>query len=259
GVGGAQNHIGTVGRYLSRLGYRTAVACNEESGLIARYAPWATVFPIPIVYGFSPVKDVAFFGGLLRLLRREQFDIIQLSAAKAGLYGRLAARLAGVPVIIYRAGGFPFHEFMKPTLRHALILLEKMLSRWATDMVISVSDEDRRAVVAAGIIPAHRITTMPNGVDVSRPLQDRASARQALGLPPDAQVVGMVGRLSPQKAPTDFLRVAARIVRTMPDVTFIVAGDGPLREGLERLAADLGLADRVRFLGMRDDIPMILA
>jgi len=259
GVGGAQTHIGTVGQRLSRLGYRPAVVCNEESGLIARYSPWATVFPIPIAYGFSPGEDVAFFSRLLRLLRRERFDVVQLSAAKAGLYGRLAARLAGVPVIIYRAGGFPFHEFMKFPLRRTLILLEKILSRWATDMVISVSDEDRRAVVAAGVIPAHRITTIPNGVDVSRPLQDRTSSRQALGLAADAPVVGMVGRLSPQKAPADFLRLAARIVRTMPDVTFVVAGDGPLREGLELLAADLSLAGRVRFLGMRDDIPMILA
>src|SRR5262249_6780454 len=204
---------------------------------------------------FSPGGDVAFFGRLVRLLRRERFDVVQMSAAKAGLYGRLAARLAGVPVIIYRAGGFPFHEFMKPTLRRALIILEKVLSRSATDMVISVSDEDRRAVVAAGIIPAHRITTIPNGVDVSRPVQDRTRSCQSLCLAPDVPVVGMVGRLCPQKAPADFLRVAARIVRTLPDVTFVVAGDGPLREGLGLLAADLGLAHRVRFLGVRDDIP----
>ncbi len=259
GVGGAQNYVETAVRRLGQMGYRMAVVCNDEPALLARYAPCAEVFPIPIVLGLSPWTDLRFFLRLLRLLRRERFDVVQTSAAKASLYGRLAARLAGVPVVIFRAGGFPFHGFMHPVLQWLLITTEKAMSRWCTDMVVSVSEEDRRDVVARGIIPADRIRTIQNGTDAHRAMPERQEARRALGLDAQVPVVGMVGRLSRQKSPDDFLRVAALVAREVPQATFLLVGDGPMRGALERLAADLGIAGQVSFLGVRNDVPLVLA
>ncbi len=259
GVGGAQNYVETAVRRLGQMGYRTAVVCNHEPALVARYGPHAEVFPMPIPYGFSPRGDLQFFMRLLRLLRRERFDVVQTSAAKASLYGRLAARLAGVPVVIFRAGGFPFHSFMHPLLRWLLITMEKAMSCWCTDMVVSVSEEDQRDVVARGIIPSDRIMTIQNGVDSHREPLDRQDARRVLGLGAEVPVVGMVGRLSRQKAPDDFLRVAALVAQEVPVATFLVVGDGPMREDLERMAADLGIAGQVRFLGVRNDVPLLTA
>jgi len=259
GIGGAQAYVESVIQRLGQLHYRPAVACNAEPTLVARYAPWAEVFPIPIPYGVSPWHDLCFFVRLLRLLRRERFDIVQTSAAKASLYGRLATRLVGVPVVIFTAHGFPFHDFMHRLLRWGLITLEKVLSRWCTDMVVSVSEADRRYAISKGIVPADRIVTIQNGIDLDRPIPKHDDARRALALDPQAPVVGMVGRLSRQKAPEDFLRVAALVAREFPDAIFLVAGDGPLRDSLERLAANLGIANQVRFLGFREDIPLMMA
>src|SRR5262245_23920428 len=142
GVGGAQAYVEMLAGRLRNLGCQVAVVCNDEPRLVARYAQSAEVCPIAIPYGFSPWGDLKFFMSLMRLLRRERFDIVQTSAAKASLYGRLAARLAGVPVVIFTAHGFPFHDFMSPLLRCLLITLEKFMSRWCTDMVISVSETD---------------------------------------------------------------------------------------------------------------------
>jgi glycosyltransferase involved in cell wall biosynthesis len=164
-----------------------------------------------------------------------------------------------VPVVIFTAHGFPFHEFMHPVLRITLMSLEKCMSRWCTDMVVSVSDADRRYAVDAGVVSAGRITTIQNGIDLRMAFPDVQLARQMLGLDVQARVLGMVGRLSQQKAPQDFLRAAALVVREFPDAIFLVIGDGPLRADLEQLAASLGIADRVRFLGFRSDIPLVMA
>jgi len=259
GVGGAQTYVETVALGLGRLGYRVAVACNDDPALVARCAAVADVFPLAVPYGVSPWRDLRYFRHLLGFLRRERFDIVQTSAVKASLYGRLAARLAGVPVVIFTAHGFPFHEYMHPVLRGALQTLERLMSRWCTDMVVSVSEADRRDAVAAGIVPPGRITTIQNGIDVSPSTPEGPAARRALGLDARAPVVGMVGRLARQKAPGDFLRAAALVAREFPAATFLVVGDGPLRATLEGLARELGIADRVRFLGFRDEVPVVLA
>jgi glycosyltransferase involved in cell wall biosynthesis len=259
GVGGAQVYVESVVQRLVGLGYDVTVMCSDDPTVVARYARMARVHPTPIPYRAAPWSDVRFFVRLLRLMRRERFDVVQTSAAKASLFGRLAARLARVPVVIFTAHGFPFHDFMPLLPRLGLRMLERVMSRWCTDMVVSVSEVDRRAAVAEGIVPPERIITIQNGIDLGGPVAARAAARESLGLAPEGPVVGIVGRLAPQKAPADFLRAAALIAREVPAATFLVVGDGPLRSDLERLAGELGLDRQVRFLGFRDDVPRVLA
>jgi glycosyltransferase involved in cell wall biosynthesis len=259
GVGGAQAYVEMVAERLSNLGYRVAVVCNDEPRLIARYAASAEVYPMAVRYGFSLWGDLSFFMSLMRLLRRERFDIVQTSAAKASLYGRLAARLAGVPVVIFTAHGFPFHDSMRPLLRSLLIIMERVMSRWCTDMLISVSETDRHMAITNGIVPPQRAVTIHNGIDLHGQFPDRQIARQGLGLNPGLPVVGMIGRLSAQKAPDDFLRVASLVLRQLPDATFLVVGDGPLRRRVERQAISLGIAPSTKFLGFRDDVPLLMA
>ncbi len=258
GVGGAQVYVAGVARALAGKGYRVAVACPDDPALVTAYAGVADVFPLPVARRLSPWRDLRFLVALVRLLRRERFDVVQTSAAKASLFGRLAARLAGVPVVIFTAHGFPFHPFMTAPLRWTLETLERVMSRACTDMVVSVSETDRRDAVARGIVPATRIRTIPNGIVPAPPSLDGAAARRRLGLALDQPVVGTVGRLARQKSPEDVVRVAAHVVREIPAAAFLLVGDGPLRAGLERLARDLGVARNVRFLGVRDDVDAIL-
>jgi glycosyltransferase involved in cell wall biosynthesis len=110
-----------------------------------------------------------------------------------------------------------------------------------------------------GIVSPQRVVTIHNGIDMNRQFPDRETARRALGLDPRRPAVGMVGRLSRQKAPEDFLRVAVLVARKVPATTFVVVGDGPLRSQLEQLAASQGIGASTRFLGFRDDVPLVLA
>jgi starch synthase (maltosyl-transferring) len=101
-----------------------------------------------------------------------------------------------------------------------------------------------------------------NGIDLGRVPAfdlDRRRARRAAGLDPDRRLVAQVGRLEPQKDVPTYLAAAARIAARAPDVDFLVVGEGALRAGLEALADRLGIAARVRFTGVRDDVPALLA
>jgi glycosyltransferase involved in cell wall biosynthesis len=107
---------------------------------------------------------------------------------------------------------------------------------------------------------AGRIEIIENGIDLARyaPVHDRAALRRELGLDPARRYVATIARFHPIKDHATLVRGFAGAAATRPDVDLLLAGDGPLRSDLERLAAELGMADRVRFLGIRSDVPAVL-
>ena len=258
-IGGAQSWVAGITSRLSKMGYQVSIACPADAGSVARYCGCGEVIPIKVHYSkLTPWSDLRYFVELVSLLRARHFDIVHLSAAKAALYGRLAARAAGVPIVIYQAHGFPFHDFLTPAARITLATIEKLLSRYCTDMVVCCGQSVRAYALTHNIVPESRLVTIENGVVIPQNLPDREAARRTLGLAPETPVVVTVGRLARQKALDCFLRAAARVIRVVSGATFLVAGDGPLRAQLHALAERLGIADRVQFLGFRSDVPLIL-
>jgi glycosyltransferase involved in cell wall biosynthesis len=167
-------------------------------------------------------------------------------------WGRLAARLAGVPVIAsaLHSTGLPDHvEFLNRQLA-AL-----------TDAFIAVAQPHGRYLAEHEGCPAAKIRVVPNGVDTERfrpRVADRAF-RQALRLPADAPTVAIVAALRPEKNHELFLRAAALVHEQLPEARMLVVGNGVRRAALEQLSAELGLSKTVRFLGTRHDVPEILA
>jgi glycosyltransferase involved in cell wall biosynthesis len=259
GVGGAQSWVAGITSRLANMGYRVSIACPDDPGSVAHFEGCGEVIPIKVNYSkFTPWSDLRYFAKLVSVLRDRHFDVVHLSAAKAALYGRLAARAAGVPTVIFNAHGFPFHDFLNPAARITLATIEKLLSRYCTDMVVCCGEAVRAYALTHHIAPASRLVTIENGVEIPERLPERDSARRTLGLPSDAPVVVTVGRLARQKAPENFLQAAASVIREVPDTRFLVVGDGPLKSHLQTLAESLGIASRVHFLGFRDDVPLIL-
>jgi glycosyltransferase involved in cell wall biosynthesis len=206
----------------------------------------------------GPATDLAALRRLTALLRARRFDVVHTHTAKAGAVGRLAARRAGVGRIVHTYHGFPFHEFQSRARRGAYVALERRLGR-ITDLALAVGSGVAVEAVRRGLIPPDRIRTI--GVAVDRPLPmaldpvARRKARRALGLPPDATVVGAVGRLAYQKAPEDFL-AALRALRR-PGVVGVWVGGGELAGRVARLAAAQPHAP-VLLTGERDDVPTLL-
>lgn len=265
-VGGAQeNTIASVARvdpdrYESHLwiGPQTGsegslIADARARGIVVRVLPH-------LVREINPPKDIAVTLELRRLLARERFDVVHTHSSKAGIVGRIAAKLAGVPHIVHTVHGWGFHEHMNPLLRASYVTLERLLEPW-TRPLISVSERTTRVGLEEGIGDASTYRLIRSGIplDLFRPEPERGAAlREALGIPRADVVVGSVGRLSPQKNPLDFVRVAARLSEHRRDLTFLYVGDGPLREIVEEAIHRAGLADRIRLLGIRDDVPDLL-
>ena len=207
-----------------------------------------------------PLADAKAVVELVRLFRRERPDIVHTHSSKAGLVGRLAARIAGVPVVVHTVHGWSFHEGMSPPARAVAVALERLAARWTWPLVV-VCEVDAEIGVAAGIGHPAQYTVIRSAVDVGRLRRaagSRASARAALGIPEGVPVAGTVTRLCRQKDPETLLRAARLAAELRPDTRFVVVGDGPLRPQVERLLDELELRDHVTLLGRRSDVDALL-
>ena len=189
---------------------------------------------------------------LARLLRRWRPHVLHTHAWGTLVEGVVAGKLARVPVIVHGE-----HGTMETRRRN--VWVQRVVWRW-TDRVLSVSEMHKQRLIRT-IGPGPGITVVPNGVDTERfhPPRDRAEERRALGWDPDEVCLIAVGRLVPVKDHALLIWAFARATRGMKErARLYVAGDGPLKNELERLARDLGMADRVVLLGRRDDVPVLL-
>src|SRR2546427_6865480 len=174
---------------------------------------------------------------------------------------RVAARLAGTPIIIHTAHAFPFHPYLSVPVRAAYVIIE----RWAAglaDLIMVDTESVRADGLRYGIVrdPA-KLVTVPMGIDLKKfspSPQGPANLRAALGFGPSDRVVGTVARLVPDKGVECFLRMAARVLTGRSDVRFLIVGDGPLRPELECLADSFGVRAKVIFTGHRTDVPALM-
>ena len=207
-----------------------------------------------------PADDAKALRHLLGLVRAHSPAVVHTHLAKAGALGRIAARRARVPVIIHTYHGHVLQGYFSSAASRAALVAERRLAR-LSDALIAVSDAVRDDLVSLGVGRPEQWRVLPLGLDLSEllaPLPDQGAARRAVGLPEAGSVVGVVGRLTAIKDHRTFLEAAARIAQKRPEVTFVVAGDGELREGLEVQAQRL-LGDRCRFLGWVMDLPNLYA
>ncbi|UCG39398.1 MAG: glycosyltransferase family 4 protein [bacterium] len=210
----------------------------------------------------NPVADLRAYRELVDLLTPlgRQRAIVHTHSSKAGILGRWAARKAGIPVIIHSIHGFGFtpeQGFMEYRLLRGA---ERITSR-ITDHFIAVSEANRKDGIRYGLFGPDECTVIRSGFDLQRfrsaPAHEERLAVEA-GLPPGCPVVLMVACLKPQKAPLDFVRMAAQVHPRMPGTRFLIAGDGELRGALEEEIKRLGLAGILVPLGWREDVPELI-
>ena len=206
----------------------------------------------------SPLADLRALRHLVRAFREFRPDIVHTHTAKAGAIGRVAARIARVPVVVHTFHGHVFESYFGRRTSGAIVALERSLAR-RTDRIVAVSDEVARDLIQRFKVAApEKVVVIPVGVPLAPLLAiddtQRAAAREALGLAPGAPVAVLAGRLVPVKLPAMALDAWSWVRAALPDATLLVVGDGPLRDALER-RGDAG----VRFLGWRDDLARIWA
>ncbi len=194
------------------------------------------------------------------LIRRERPTILHTHTAKAGAVGRVAALLAGrarPPIVVHTFHGHVLRGYFSRRrdvrLPHARALLARM-----TTKLIAVSPEVRDDLVRLGVAPASKFTVVRLGIELEQRVDSRANGRaetrRVLGLADDPFVVGWVGRMTAVKRTDVVVRTLRALVDRGVDARLLLVGDGPDRDGLERIAHDLGVVKRCLFLGYQEDV-----
>ena len=248
-VGGAETLLVNLVRRLDKTRFAPELVCLKQRGPLGE----DLADEMPVHHDLIGGKfDVRVLWRLRRLMRQRKTDaIVTVGAGDKMFWGRLAARLAGVPVIAsaLHSTGWP----------DGVGRLNRLLTP-LTDAFIGVAQPHGEHLVEHERFPAERVHVIPNGVDTQRfaPSACVQATRAELGISPAAPVVGILAALRPEKNHTLFLNVASRIVSQISDAQFIVIGDGPERPRLQRQAAELGVDGAVHFLGNRNDVPDVL-
>lgn len=214
------------------------------------------VFLHNIAFARSPMgrENLQAYRDLKRLIDTERFDLIHCHTPVVSMMTRYAARNArrAGSAVMYTCHGFHFHNASPKRNWMFYYPIEKMLSR-CCDYLVTINHEDYRR---AQTFHCKNVRYIPSvGVDIRKIEHlsvDRAAKKEEIGVPKDKLLVLSVGELIPRKNHEVIIRALAKLDN--PDIYYAIAGKGPLLEHLKKLAEDLGLADRVLFLGFRTDV-----
>ncbi|HZQ16273.1 MAG TPA: glycosyltransferase [Gaiellaceae bacterium] len=268
-VGGPALHVAYLTKGLEALGYETTlvagrVGSREDSmEYAASELGVAPVFLPNLQREIAVGRDLSSVRILRELIREHRPHIVHTHTAKAGAVGRLAAitsRLPQPPVVVHTFHGHVLRGYFNPAATAAFKQVERRLAT-RTDRLIAVSPEVRDDLVALGVAPASKFEVIRLGLDLAaRTVADEAVARDLraqLGIGDGSLAVAWLGRMTGIKRLDVLLHAFASLRRRGTDAHLVLAGDGPLRESLERLAADLAIADRTHFVGMRKDVAAV--
>jgi glycosyltransferase involved in cell wall biosynthesis len=269
-VGGSAEHLLQLAtllpadRFDVRIGLSGGGPLDEEiraTGLpVSDYAPSHGDGHFKQASPDGPVELVRQFLRIRADIRRHRYDVVHTHTSVAGAMGRVAAWTARTPVRVHMLHAFAGHDAVPQPRRSLFRAFERALGLFTTHYVAG-SAFIRDVGVRRRIVPAARTTVIPYSsrqqVGDATPA-DRARLRAGLGLPPDAQLVALVGRVEDQKGVDHLIRAARTVVAEVAGAHVVVVGDGTRRAEMERLAAGLGLTDRVHFTGWRHDLTDVM-
>jgi glycosyltransferase involved in cell wall biosynthesis len=252
-IGGAEILLRDLSVGLVQRGFRVSIGYSTPGPLARDLQELGLpITRLPRLTRIDPI----LFAGMIRLMRKDPPQIVHTHLFKSDFHGRLAARIAGVPVVVST-----LHSIDRWAQKRPLGNLYGLTSRFS-DRLIAISEDVKKFHIENTAVGEAKFVTIENGVDVKRFAGQGAAGqnvRKEFNLEASAFVFGIVGRLTPPKDHRVFLQAAAIILQRMPLARFLIVGDGPLRDDLESYAHELGVQNSVIFTGMRRDIPAVLA
>lgn len=266
---GVRIHLKNQLRFLQEQGYDVSAVCSPgplvpESGITPEGIPVHTIL---MSRDISPLQDLKLTWQLFRLFRRERYDIVHTHSVKPGLFGRLAARLARVPIIVHTVHGLLLYEGM-PRSTYRLWKISELAGAWFGHYALSQSRQDMEILLEQGIYREGQIGYLGNGIDlgVFDPAlitpDATADLRQSLGVEPGQKVIAIVGRLNPDKGYHEFAEMARRVHQTHPETHFWILGREEKDKTFGLTVDDIiseDMHEYVTYLGLRSDMPQIYA
>ncbi len=251
-VGGAEEHLKTVLRNIDLSAFNPTVCCIGEKGAVGEEIE-AMGFEV-ISLGRMKKKsfDTSIPGLIKDIIKTRSIDLVHAHLYHACMYGRVAAFMAAVPVVTTE-----HNVYLRYKLKRSL--LNRLLAK-KTSRIVAVSKAVRDYVSKRDSIDPSKFEVIYNGIETERfdIEMDRLEARRAIGIDEDGPVVGCVCRLSEQKGVTHLIGAFKSVLKEVPLATLLLVGDGPLAEELKKEVKSLSFGGKVRFLGQRRDIPVVL-
>lgn len=211
------------------------------------------IIQIDMVNSLSLSADENAMKIIREFIRELNPDLIYCHSSKAGGLGRLANIGLGYP-IIYNPHGWAFNMRGSRVKRFVYLMIEKLLAHFTTQFVL-ISNYEKLSAIKHGVGKECQMKVIFNGIDmdnIKSQLDSSTISRKSLGIPTDAYVVGMVGRISKQKAPDTFVKMARKIADKLQNAWFMIVGDGNEREEIESMIASYGLSRRFTITGWVD-------
>lgn len=271
-IGGTKRHLHELSVGLHARGWHVEVACPrvraEAHGDTSFWDDLSVagipLRPLPMERKVASRVNAEAIGTLARMIREAspRIDVVHAHSAIGGAVARLAVLVAGLsgrrPAVVYTPHGFAFLDG-SPARRRGFLAVERILGL-TTDRVIGVSPTEAEVAWRRRVVPRERAVAIPNGIDpTTMPTSAdgvRARAEEGWDTSP---VVMTVARMTPQKDPSTWLRVAARIAASRSDVRFVWVWGGETAQEVRDEAHRLGIADRVDFVGYRPDARRLVA
>src|SRR6266446_2470883 len=267
-VGGAQENTVSTCIGLRKLGHDVDLVIGPQTGPEGSLYDEARAAGVPMTVveelrrAPNPFHDLGTCATLRRLFVGKRYDVVHTHSGKAGFIGRITAKLARVPIIVHTIHGPSFYEYQNPVSNWVLRWAEQVAGGCTTQFV-SVADAMTEQYLAAGIGVPNRYVTIHSGMDIDAFLSARRddSLRKSLGISPDDLVVGKIARLFRLKGHEFLFEAAPRIVAAVPNVKFLLVGDGVYREWFERRVTEMNLRDYFVFAGLisPSEIPRYVA
>lgn len=267
-IGGAAIRVLTAAEHFNRRGFECLVVAGslyEGEGDMAYLAGELGLKPVfvrSMCRDVSPLKDLIALVRIIGIILRFRPHIVHTHTAKAGMLGRIAGVVTGVPVIVHTFHGHSLRHYFGRVKNRIFTSIERLIAHLTDRIIVYSPSQCTDLVSVLKVIPKRKAVVIWFGIDLSPFLsceEEVGRIRSELTIKESAPVVTIVARLTPVKDHALFLRAAAAVVRRIPDARFLIVGDGELRVELEQLTARLGVEKNVHFLGWRRDITAIYA
>lgn len=262
--GGAQEIAISIASELDKNFFAVTLVSGPEDFNKEMTKKWNNVEVILIpdlIRQINPIKDIKALIRLYFFIKKNKFDIVHTHTSKAGILGRIAAKLAGAPVIFHSPHGSIYHSIYYG--RRAIFFLSRIENFVAkfTDKIIVSSEQEKKDLLGQGIATADKYHVLCFGIKQDKFLRayDRTLKRKELGVPEDTILIGNIARLVPEKGHLFCLGAFKMVVERFTRAMLLVVGDGRLRQDIKAKINELDLNGNVIMTGQRDDIAEILA
>ncbi len=231
-AGGVERYLETLFKY-SKGKVENILVCSQNYDYKKFKTLVDRVIVLKMAHDIEPSSDIKVERTLRRIIKQLKPDIVYAHSSKAGAFARIAD-LGLNNKVIYNPHGWAFNMQQSAKKKEMYKWVEKISAHFC-DKIVCISDAEKESALREKICKPSKLQVIYNGIDLEEIEKTTPMSRAQLGIPEDAFVVGMVGRLSKQKAPDTFVKAAKLIKEKIPNAFFLMVGDGELRDQVESL------------------------